>query len=56
MIKKCGLDDRIKKRMGRKTSGQVERLEMCEKAMLRSNNVFLTASLVVRLSLGVSSD
>lgn len=28
----------------------------CENAMLGSNNVSLTASLVVRLSLGVSSD
>lgn len=52
--KKCGAG-RKKKRL-RETSGLVERLEMCENVMLGSNNVFLTASLVTRLSLGVSSD
>lgn len=40
-------------RIERKTSGLVEE---CENTMLGSNNVFLTASLVARLSLGVSSD
>lgn len=57
MIKKkksVGQDEK-KKRL-RETSGLVERLEMCENVMLGSNNVFLTASLVTRLSLGVSSD
>lgn len=52
MIKKKSRG-RMTIRIERKTSGLVE---ACENTTLGSNNVFLTASLVARLSLGVSSD